>query len=194
MTGILETAVRATNAQFDSPEILKRLDVRLLEVLTLGPTRGPRGHVLRGGRNAVVSALAWGVAWRGEVVNLSWTPFLPACARHCPDAGRSVDRDALLCLRSWRSTPLSGFRNGAPFRVFSLGCGCVRAVAAWGWEALQLCVPSQVSPGDTGWDVFSLDYHVDGPIATVRPTGGFRAAASLAAPLGSGHLAPGRTR
>eukprot|EP00061_Rhincodon_typus_P011254 g36140.t1 len=31
LTGILETAVRATNAQFDSPEILKRLDVRLLE-------------------------------------------------------------------------------------------------------------------------------------------------------------------
>uniref|UniRef100_A0A8C1N9Y4 Gamma-tubulin complex component 3 homolog n=1 Tax=Cyprinus carpio TaxID=7962 RepID=A0A8C1N9Y4_CYPCA len=55
LTGILETAVRATNAQFDSPEILKRLDVRLLEV----------------------------------------------------------------------------------------------------------------SPGDTGWDVFSLDYHVEGPIATV---------------------------
>jgi gamma-tubulin complex component 3 len=55
LTGILETAVRATNAQFDSPETLRRLDVRLLEV----------------------------------------------------------------------------------------------------------------SPGDTGWDVFSLDYHVDGPIATV---------------------------
>ncbi|XP_014825650.1 PREDICTED: gamma-tubulin complex component 3 isoform X2 [Poecilia mexicana] len=55
LTGILETAVRATNAQFDNSEILKRLDVRLLEV----------------------------------------------------------------------------------------------------------------SPGDTGWDVFSLDYHVDGPIATV---------------------------
>ncbi|XP_055019000.1 gamma-tubulin complex component 3 [Boleophthalmus pectinirostris] len=55
LTGILETAVRATNAQFDHAEILKRLDVRLLEV----------------------------------------------------------------------------------------------------------------SPGDTGWDVFSLDYHVDGPIATV---------------------------
>ncbi|KAL7983861.1 hypothetical protein Chor_000737, partial [Crotalus horridus] len=55
LTGILETAVRATNAQFDNPEILKRLDVRLLEV----------------------------------------------------------------------------------------------------------------SPGDTGWDVFSLDYHVDGPIATM---------------------------
>ncbi|XP_060039852.1 gamma-tubulin complex component 3, partial [Erinaceus europaeus] len=55
LTGILETAVRATNAQFDSPDILRRLDVRLLEV----------------------------------------------------------------------------------------------------------------SPGDTGWDVFSLDYHVDGPIATV---------------------------
>lgn len=55
LTGILETAVRATNAQFDNAEILKRLDVRLLEV----------------------------------------------------------------------------------------------------------------SPGDTGWDVFSLDYHVDGPIATL---------------------------
>ncbi|XP_016533635.1 gamma-tubulin complex component 3 isoform X2 [Poecilia formosa] len=55
LTGILETAVRATNAQFDNSEILRRLDVRLLEV----------------------------------------------------------------------------------------------------------------SPGDTGWDVFSLDYHVDGPIATV---------------------------
>ncbi len=26
----------------------------------------------------------------------------------------------------------------------------------------------QVSPGDTGWDVFSLDYHVEGPIATVN--------------------------
>lgn len=25
----------------------------------------------------------------------------------------------------------------------------------------------EVSPGDTGWDVFSLDYHVDGPIGTV---------------------------
>ncbi|XP_072034595.1 LOW QUALITY PROTEIN: gamma-tubulin complex component 3 homolog [Amphiura filiformis] len=25
----------------------------------------------------------------------------------------------------------------------------------------------QISPGDTGWDVFSLDYHVDGPISTV---------------------------
>lgn len=24
-----------------------------------------------------------------------------------------------------------------------------------------------MSPGDTGWDVFSLDYHVDGPISTV---------------------------
>uniref|UniRef100_A0A2K5N8S6 Tubulin gamma complex component 3 n=1 Tax=Cercocebus atys TaxID=9531 RepID=A0A2K5N8S6_CERAT len=35
LTGILETAVRATNAQFDSPEILRRLDVRLLEVLRL---------------------------------------------------------------------------------------------------------------------------------------------------------------
>ncbi|XP_061841124.1 gamma-tubulin complex component 3 isoform X2 [Nerophis lumbriciformis] len=55
LTGILETAVRATNAQYDNVEILKRLDVRLLEV----------------------------------------------------------------------------------------------------------------SPGDTGWDVFSLDYHVDGPISTV---------------------------
>uniref|UniRef100_A0A3B4GG01 Tubulin gamma complex associated protein 3 n=1 Tax=Pundamilia nyererei TaxID=303518 RepID=A0A3B4GG01_9CICH len=55
LTGILETAVRATNAQYDNAEILKRLDVRLLEV----------------------------------------------------------------------------------------------------------------SPGDTGWDVFSLDYHVDGPISTV---------------------------
>lgn len=26
------------------------------------------------------------------------------------------------------------------------------------------------SPGDTGWDVFSLDYHVDGPIGTVSST------------------------
>lgn len=34
LTGILETAVRATNAQFDSPEILRRLDVRLLESLS----------------------------------------------------------------------------------------------------------------------------------------------------------------
>ena len=32
LTGILETAIRATNAQFDDADILKRLDVRLLEV------------------------------------------------------------------------------------------------------------------------------------------------------------------
>ncbi|CAH1785133.1 unnamed protein product [Owenia fusiformis] len=32
LTGILETAIRSTNAQFDDPDILKRLDVRLLEV------------------------------------------------------------------------------------------------------------------------------------------------------------------
>jgi len=25
----------------------------------------------------------------------------------------------------------------------------------------------ELSPGDTGWDVFTLDYHVDGPIGTV---------------------------
>ncbi|KAM7110730.1 gamma-tubulin complex component 3 isoform 3-T3 [Molossus nigricans] len=43
LTGILETAVRATNAQFDSPEILKRLDVRLLEVFT----RECMSHYLR---------------------------------------------------------------------------------------------------------------------------------------------------
>ena len=32
LSGILETAVRATNAQYDDVDILKRLDVRLLEV------------------------------------------------------------------------------------------------------------------------------------------------------------------
>lgn len=26
----------------------------------------------------------------------------------------------------------------------------------------------EISPGDLGWDVFSLDYHVDGPIGTVK--------------------------
>uniref|UniRef100_A0A3Q4AS03 Uncharacterized protein n=1 Tax=Mola mola TaxID=94237 RepID=A0A3Q4AS03_MOLML len=34
LTGILETAVRATNAQYDNAEILKRLDVRLLECMS----------------------------------------------------------------------------------------------------------------------------------------------------------------
>lgn len=57
-----------------------------------------------------------------------------------------------------------------------------------------MCAVPQVSPGDTGWDVFSLDYHVDGPIATVRPAGSFRAAASLTASLGSDRLAPRHTR
>lgn len=33
LTGILETAVRSSNAQYDDPEILNRLDVRILEVL-----------------------------------------------------------------------------------------------------------------------------------------------------------------
>ncbi|RUP51935.1 gamma-tubulin complex component protein, partial [Jimgerdemannia flammicorona] len=32
LTGTLETAIRASNAQYDDPEILRRLDVRLLEV------------------------------------------------------------------------------------------------------------------------------------------------------------------
>ena len=32
LTGLLEAAIRATNAQFDDPESLKRLDCRLLEV------------------------------------------------------------------------------------------------------------------------------------------------------------------
>jgi len=32
LTGILESAIRATNAQYDDADILKRLDVRLLEV------------------------------------------------------------------------------------------------------------------------------------------------------------------
>ncbi|SAM07681.1 hypothetical protein [Absidia glauca] len=34
LTGVLETAIRASNAQFDEPTILNRLDVRLLEVGT----------------------------------------------------------------------------------------------------------------------------------------------------------------
>jgi len=34
LTGILETAIRATNAQYDDADILRRLDVRLLEVGT----------------------------------------------------------------------------------------------------------------------------------------------------------------
>jgi len=37
LTGILETAIRATNAQFDDADILRRLDVRLLEVGTHHP-------------------------------------------------------------------------------------------------------------------------------------------------------------
>ena len=32
LTGILETAIRATNAQYDSSDALKRLDVRLLDL------------------------------------------------------------------------------------------------------------------------------------------------------------------
>ena len=33
LTGVLETAIRATNAQFDDTDILNRLDVRLLQVI-----------------------------------------------------------------------------------------------------------------------------------------------------------------
>ena len=32
LAGILETAIRATNTQYEDPEILDRLDVRLLEI------------------------------------------------------------------------------------------------------------------------------------------------------------------
>lgn len=32
LTGILETAIRATNSQFEDPDILERLDVRLLDI------------------------------------------------------------------------------------------------------------------------------------------------------------------
>ena len=96
LTGILETAVRATNAQFDSPEILKRLDVRLLEVPTLGPGQRPHG----GWTPAVVSALVWGVVWRGRGESGPDMPFIPARARHHPDAGRHVDRGVRLCSRT----------------------------------------------------------------------------------------------
>lgn len=37
----------------------------------------------------------------------------------------------------------------------------------WLYTESSISFLIQVSPGDTGWDVFSLDYHVDGPIATV---------------------------
>ena len=33
LTGVLEAAIRATNAQYEDPEILQRVDCRLLEVL-----------------------------------------------------------------------------------------------------------------------------------------------------------------
>lgn len=33
LSGVLEAAIRATNAQFEDPDIIKRLDCRLLEVL-----------------------------------------------------------------------------------------------------------------------------------------------------------------
>ena len=91
---------------------------------------------------------------------------------------------------------LSVFRNRASFPVFSLGCDHEgRGRVGVGGPAV-VCALLQVSPGDTGWDVFSLDYHVDGPIATVRPAGGFRAAAALTeiTSLGSDHLAPRHTR
>jgi hypothetical protein len=35
---------------------------------------------------------------------------------------------------------------------------------------ILICILSgflKISPGDSGWDVFTLDYHIDGPIATV---------------------------
>jgi len=32
LAGLLETAIRATNAQFEDPEVLERLDVRLLDI------------------------------------------------------------------------------------------------------------------------------------------------------------------
>lgn len=32
LSGVLEAAIRATNAQFEDPDIIKRLDCRLLEV------------------------------------------------------------------------------------------------------------------------------------------------------------------
>ncbi|EDO36367.1 predicted protein [Nematostella vectensis] len=35
LTGVMETAIRATNAQYENPEILKRLDCRLLEAVQL---------------------------------------------------------------------------------------------------------------------------------------------------------------
>lgn len=44
-----------------------------------------------------------------------------------------------------------------------VGCATSLLPSAPYWEL----IPHQVSPGDTGWDVFSLDYHVDGPLATV---------------------------
>ncbi|KFM62939.1 Gamma-tubulin complex component 3, partial [Stegodyphus mimosarum] len=38
ITGVLESAIRATNAQFHNPEVLQRLDVRLLDISVIGDT------------------------------------------------------------------------------------------------------------------------------------------------------------
>ena len=35
LTGVIETAIRASNANYDHPDVISRLDVRLLEVLPL---------------------------------------------------------------------------------------------------------------------------------------------------------------
>lgn len=61
LTGILETAVRATNAQFDNAEILKRLDVRLLEVMCVLREKGGGLHHVFSFLTSVLSAP--GVSW-----------------------------------------------------------------------------------------------------------------------------------
>ena len=106
MTGILETAVRATNAQFDSPEILRRLDVRLLEVPTLGPERGC-GQCLVG-LGALLSRPLWSGGGLEGAVSLRRT--CPSSLHVMPGAVWTelrVSARARLALHT-----LSGFRSG----------------------------------------------------------------------------------
>ncbi|XP_048454377.1 gamma-tubulin complex component 3 [Rhincodon typus] len=68
LTGILETAVRATNAQFDSPEILKRLDVRLLETELSGVLQ--QCHILASEMVHFVHQMQYYITF--EVLECSW--------------------------------------------------------------------------------------------------------------------------